>query len=113
MHLHSAIAALGSSDTFKSKHVRQVLYRKMTDERRRSIAAVVKAADDYIATAHALLLRAELAKNGLKPVGGMEPMTEIDVDFEGTEALHDGLSARMGSFPAMTIDGFDARPVGE
>lgn len=83
----------------------QVLYRKMTDERNRSISAVVKAADDYIATAHALLLRAELAKCGLKPAGGMEAMGGIDVDFDGNEGVHDGLSAGIGSFPAM-VDGY-------
>jgi hypothetical protein len=82
----------------------QVLYRKMTDERSCTIQSVVKAVDDYIANAHSLLLRAELAKCNLKPVGGMETMGSVDIDFDG---VHEGISAEIGGFPSsMVVDGF-------
>lgn len=88
----------------------QVLYRKMTDERNCTIETVVRAVDDYIANAHSLLLRAELAKCNLKPVGGMEATGSVDIDYDGA---HEGISAEIGGFPSsMIVDGFPAAPSG-
>lgn len=73
----------------------QVLYRKSTDERSCTIDTVVKAVDDYIANAHSLLLRAELAKCNLKPTGGMDTINSVDIDFDGA---HEGISAEIGGY---------------
>lgn len=88
----------------------QVLYRKLTDERSCTIDSVVKAVDDYIANAHSLLLRTELAKCNLKPTCGMEAMGSVDIDFDGAP---EGLSAEIGGFPSsMMVDGFTAASPG-
>ena len=45
----------------------QVLYRRTHDRQHATAAAALRAADAYIADAHTLLLRTELAKHNLKP----------------------------------------------
>ena len=76
----------------------QVLFRKMADERSTSIAAIMKAADDYIATAHTILLRSQLAKCDLRPFGaaahldsvlGVANEAEIESEYIGRIEIFD------------------------
>lgn len=70
----------------------------MADVRSTSIAAIMKTADDYIATAQTILLRSQLAKCGLRPHGvaahldnvlgvGTEAEVETDGMLDGLEGL--------------------------
>lgn len=68
----------------------------MADERNTSIAAVVKAADDYVSTAHTVLLRSQLAKCNLRPQGGPPHHDNVmgagnDADVEADGLLDGGL----------------------
>lgn len=72
----------------------------MADERSTSIAAIVKAADDYISTAHTILLRSQLAKCDLRPYGAAAHLdsvlgiaNEAEVETDGLLDGLDGISA--------------------
>lgn len=81
----------------------QVLFRKMADERSTSIAAIMKAADEYIALAHTTLLRSQLAKGDLRPYGAVAHLenvlgiaNEADIEADG---MVDGLDGIGGIVP--------------
>lgn len=74
----------------------------MADERSTSISAIVKAADDYISTAHTVLLRSQLAKCNLRPHGSAAHLdsvlgggNEAEVETDGMLDGLDGLGGLM------------------